>query len=38
MEMEGKTWVESIKQLLSISYDELPYIPPPTKEIEIKVT
>lgn len=36
MEMEGKSWVESIKQLLDISYDELPYIPPPAKEIEIK--
>ena len=27
MEMEGKTWVESVKQLLGISYDELAYIP-----------
>jgi len=36
MEMEGRTWVEAIKQLLGISYDELPYIPPPPKEIEIK--
>jgi hypothetical protein len=36
MEMEGKTWVEAIKQLLGISQDELPFIPPPPKEIEIK--
>ena len=36
MEMEGKTWVEAIKQLLGISYDELPYIPPAPKELEIK--
>ncbi len=34
--MEGKTWVEAIKQLLGISYDELPYIPPAPKELEIK--
>jgi hypothetical protein len=36
MEMEGRTWVEAIKQLLGISNDELPYIPPPPKENEIK--
>jgi len=36
MEMEGKTWVESIKQLLGISYDEIPYISPPAKELEVK--
>lgn len=36
MEMENKSWVESIKQLLGISYDELPFIPPAPKDIEIK--
>lgn len=36
MEMEGKTWVETIRQLLGISHNELPYIIQPPKEIEIK--
>ncbi|SKC77405.1 DUF3991 and toprim domain-containing protein [Maledivibacter halophilus] len=30
------SWVEAIRQLLGISQDELPYIPPPPKDIEIK--
>ncbi|MGV8147044.1 MAG: DUF3991 domain-containing protein [Alkaliphilus sp.] len=36
MEMEGKTWVESIKQLLGTNHEELPFIPPIPKELEIK--
>jgi hypothetical protein len=36
MEMEGRSWVESIKQLLGISHEELPFIPPVAKELEIK--
>lgn len=27
MEMEGKTWVDSVKELLGITHDELPIIP-----------
>lgn len=36
MELEGKTWVESVKELLGITHDELPYIEPPPKDIEEK--
>lgn len=36
MEIEGKTWVEAVKQLLGIEHDELPFVPPAAKESEIK--
>lgn len=36
MELEGKTWVEAVKELLGITHDELPYIEPPPKDIDIK--
>lgn len=36
MEMENKTWVEAVKQLISIEHDELPFIPPISKESEMK--
>lgn len=36
MELEGKTWVESVKELLGITNDELPFIEPPPKDIDEK--
>ncbi len=36
MELEGKTWVESVKELLGITHDDLPYVEPPPKDIDKK--
>jgi hypothetical protein len=36
MELEGKKWVESVNELLGITHDELPYIEPPPKDIDVK--
>lgn len=38
IEMEGLSWVDSIKQLLGLSDEELPYVEPPTKDSEVKGT
>lgn len=36
MALEEKTWVESVKELLGITHDELPFIEPPPKDIDEK--
>lgn len=36
MEMEGKSWVDSVKELLGISHDELLVVVPKVKDIEPK--
>lgn len=36
MELEGKTWLESVKELLGITHDELPFIEPPPMNIDQK--
>lgn len=38
MEMENLTWVDSIKELLGLSDEELPYVEPPSKDSEVKGT
>ncbi|WDV44095.1 DUF3991 domain-containing protein [Clostridiaceae bacterium M8S5] len=36
MQLENKTWVESMNELLGITHDELPYIEPPPKDADVK--
>lgn len=36
MQLENKSWVDSIKELIGITDDELPYIEPPPKDIDEK--
>lgn len=36
MEIENLSWVDSIKELLGLSDEELPYVEPPSKDSEVK--
>lgn len=36
MELENKSWVDAVKELLGINNEELPYVEPPSKNIDKK--
>ncbi len=38
MELEGKSWVDAVKELLGITHDELPHIELPPRDIDEKGT
>jgi hypothetical protein len=36
MELENKSWVDVVKELLGITHDTLPYVEPPPRDIDVK--